>query len=200
MGGVSLRGFHVVVDCYRHREYWDLDVQRASAWLMTNLNPDPFIVSLVQVANTLPMFLFALPAGALADLVDRRRFLIIGMVANTILAATYAAIVGMGVASALNLLLFTFLIGVASALWRRPGPRFFRNSYQRRTSSQRSRQTAWVSTSPERPGPCRAVSFSRRLGSRCRSGLTPSAIWGSSPPFCGGIRRRKCTAFPWSAL
>ncbi|MET0195252.1 MAG: MFS transporter, partial [Hyphomicrobiaceae bacterium] len=55
----------------------------ASAWLMTNLNPDPFIVSLVQVANSLPMFLFALPAGALADVVDRRRFLIAGMIANT---------------------------------------------------------------------------------------------------------------------
>src|SRR5437763_16789154 len=68
----------------------------ASAWLMTNLNPEPFIVSLVQVANTLPMFLFALPAGALADLVDRRRFLIAGMVANTLVSAIYAAIVGLG--------------------------------------------------------------------------------------------------------
>ena len=40
----------------------------ASGWLMTSLNPDPLIVSLVQVANTLPMFLFAVPAGALADI------------------------------------------------------------------------------------------------------------------------------------
>ena len=39
----------------------------ASGWLMTDLNPDPFIVSMVQVATTLPMFLFALPAGALAQ-------------------------------------------------------------------------------------------------------------------------------------
>jgi hypothetical protein len=38
----------------------------ASGWLMTDLNPDPFIVSMVQAATTLPMFLFALPAGALA--------------------------------------------------------------------------------------------------------------------------------------
>ena len=35
----------------------------ASGWLMTSLNPDPFIVSMVQVATTLPMFLFALPQG-----------------------------------------------------------------------------------------------------------------------------------------
>src|ERR1700731_3103085 len=48
----------------------------ASAWLMTSLNSTPLMVSLVQVAASLPMFLFAIPAGALADIVDRRRFLI----------------------------------------------------------------------------------------------------------------------------
>src|SRR4051812_28426370 len=50
----------------------------ASGWLMTNLNPDPLVVSLVQVATTLPVFLFAIPAGALADILDKRRFLIVG--------------------------------------------------------------------------------------------------------------------------
>src|ERR1700734_554721 len=50
----------------------------ASGWLMTSLDPNPFIVSMVQVANSLPMFLFAIPAGALADIVDRRRLLIFG--------------------------------------------------------------------------------------------------------------------------
>jgi MFS family permease len=49
----------------------------ASGWLMTSLNPDPFIVAMVQVATSLPLFLFAMPAGALADIVDRRRFLIV---------------------------------------------------------------------------------------------------------------------------
>ena len=39
----------------------------ASGWFMTSLNPDPFIVALVQVADTLPICLLALPAGALAD-------------------------------------------------------------------------------------------------------------------------------------
>jgi MFS family permease len=48
----------------------------ATGWLMTSLDPDPLIVSLVQVANNLPMFLFALPAGALADIIDKRKFLI----------------------------------------------------------------------------------------------------------------------------
>jgi MFS family permease len=48
----------------------------AAGWLMTTLSPEPLNVALVQAATTLPMFLFSLPAGALADIVDRRRFLI----------------------------------------------------------------------------------------------------------------------------
>jgi MFS family permease len=46
----------------------------ASGWLITSLDADPLTVSTVQVASSLPMFLFALPAGALADTVDKRRF------------------------------------------------------------------------------------------------------------------------------
>ena len=42
----------------------------ASGWLMTSLNAHPLIVSLVQAASSLPLFLFGLPAGALADMVD----------------------------------------------------------------------------------------------------------------------------------
>src|ERR1700675_3339745 len=51
----------------------------ASGWLMTSLDPNALIVSMVQVANSLPMFLFAIPAGALADIVNQRRFLIFGV-------------------------------------------------------------------------------------------------------------------------
>ena len=46
------------------------------SWLMTSLNPDPMMVSAVQVATMLPMFLLTVPAGALADIVDSRRLLI----------------------------------------------------------------------------------------------------------------------------
>jgi predicted MFS family arabinose efflux permease len=48
----------------------------ASSWLMTTIDADPRAVSMVQVASNLPMFLFTLPAGALADLVKPRTFLI----------------------------------------------------------------------------------------------------------------------------
>lgn len=49
----------------------------ASSWLMTSLDAKPLTVSLVQAANALPMFLFAVPAGALADIIDKRRFIIV---------------------------------------------------------------------------------------------------------------------------
>lgn len=92
----------------------------ASGWLMTSLNPDPFIVSLVQVATTLPMFLFALPAGALTDIIDRRRFLIVIESATTLVSAIFAALVWLDLATPGNLLLLTFLIGVGGALTSPP--------------------------------------------------------------------------------
>jgi predicted MFS family arabinose efflux permease len=87
-----------------------------SGWLMTSLNPDPFIVALVQAADTLPICLFALPAGALADIFDKRKYLIVVETLTTIVSAIYAVIVGLGWATPGNLLLFTFLIGAAGAL------------------------------------------------------------------------------------
>jgi MFS family permease len=88
----------------------------AAGWLMTSLDPDPLIVALVQVATTLPIFLFALPAGALADILDRRKFLIFFEVAATAISAIFAVLVEAGLATPGNLLIFTFLIGVTAAL------------------------------------------------------------------------------------
>jgi MFS family permease len=65
----------------------------AAGWLMTGLDPAPVSVSLVQVAASLPMFMFALPAGALADIVDRRRLLIVMQVAATVLVAGFGLVV-----------------------------------------------------------------------------------------------------------
>jgi MFS family permease len=88
----------------------------ASGWLMTSLNPDPLIVSMVQAATSLPVFLFALPAGALADIVDKRRLLLFVEAAITAVAAIFAAFVWFGLVTPGNLLLFVFLIGAGSAL------------------------------------------------------------------------------------
>src|SRR5262249_1103712 len=48
-----------------------------AGWLMTQLTMSPFRIGMVQAAMTLPVFLVTLPAGALADMVDRRRFLLV---------------------------------------------------------------------------------------------------------------------------
>ena len=62
----------------------------AAGWLMTSLDPAPLMVSLVQVATTLPTFLFALPAGALADIIDKRRFILVLEILSVITAALFA--------------------------------------------------------------------------------------------------------------
>jgi MFS family permease len=83
---------------------------------MTSLNPDPLIVALVQAASSLPICLFAIPAGALADIFDKRKFLIVVEAITTAVSAVYAVIVGLGWATPGNLLVFTFLIGAAGAM------------------------------------------------------------------------------------
>src|SRR5438093_9167033 len=45
-------------------------------WLMTSLSTSPLLVSLVETAASLPVVLLSLAAGALADVVDRRRLLL----------------------------------------------------------------------------------------------------------------------------
>jgi MFS family permease/quinol monooxygenase YgiN len=88
----------------------------AAGWLMTSLDPDPFAVSLVQVATSLPLFLFALPAGALADIVDRRRLLIVVQVMLAALVAAFGLMVWLGQVTSSLLLAFTFLAAAAAAL------------------------------------------------------------------------------------
>ncbi|MBO6755124.1 MAG: MFS transporter [Roseibium sp.] len=92
---------------------WMHDV--GAGWLMTTLAPDPVMVSLVQAATTLPVFLFALVAGAVADIVDRRKLLLVVNVLMGAAAGTFAVIVTAGAASVEILLLFTFLLGTGAA-------------------------------------------------------------------------------------
>ena len=92
---------------------WMHDV--GAGWLMTSLSPSPLMVALVQTATTLPIFLFALPAGALADIVDRRRLLIVVQIVMTVLAGLLAALVWLEVAGVATLLVFTFLLGACAA-------------------------------------------------------------------------------------
>src|SRR5215472_2800909 len=88
----------------------------AAAWVMTSLRPQPFEVALVQAATTLPMFLFSLPAGALADIIDRRRLLIAVQIAAVVIAALFSIFVWLNWVTPSWLLTFMFLSGIAMAL------------------------------------------------------------------------------------
>jgi MFS family permease len=88
----------------------------ASGWLMTELDVNPFDVSLVHAATTLPMFLFTLPAGAIADIVDPRRMIIAVSYAIAALMAVFAAVVSLDFASPLVLLVTTFALSAAWSL------------------------------------------------------------------------------------
>jgi len=93
---------------------WMHDV--GAGWLMTSLSPSPLLVALVQTATTLPMFLLALPAGALADIVDRRRMLLSAQVLGLCAALTLAILTAWSLVSPGILLATTFLLGMAAAL------------------------------------------------------------------------------------
>jgi MFS family permease len=88
----------------------------ASGWFMTSLNPHPVMVSMVQVATSLPMFLFALPAGALADIIDRRRFLVVVEILITLISTIFAFLIWRDVVTPGILLFFSFLVGIGAAL------------------------------------------------------------------------------------
>src|SRR5689334_13743871 len=87
-----------------------------AAWLMTSLTPSPLLVALMQTATSLPVFLVGLPAGALADIVDRRKLLLATQSWILLAALTLGLLTLAGLMSAWTLLAFTFLIGLGTAL------------------------------------------------------------------------------------
>jgi MFS family permease len=90
--------------------------QVADGWLMATLSPDPFLVSLIQVLTTLPMFMLALPAGTLADLVDRRRYLLFTQSWMLVASATMGVLTWKGWMTPQLLLMATFFMSVGVAL------------------------------------------------------------------------------------
>ena len=88
----------------------------AAAWLMTLLAPSPLMVSLVQAATTMPLFLLALPGGALADIMDRRRVLLVAQVWLFLMAALLGVLTVTGLVQPWMLLAITLAIGAGSAV------------------------------------------------------------------------------------
>ena len=87
-----------------------------AGWLMTTLAPRPLIVAMVQAATIMPVFLLALPGGAMADIVDRRLFLIGTQIWTVAAAALLAVLTVTHCMTAAWLLILTFAIGIGSAL------------------------------------------------------------------------------------
>jgi MFS family permease len=86
------------------------------AWLMTSLTSDALPVALMQTATTLPAFIVGLPAGSLADRVDRRKLLLVTQLWMLICAAVLTVLTALGFVSAWILLIFTFALGLGSAM------------------------------------------------------------------------------------
>ncbi|KRC68178.1 enterobactin exporter EntS [compost metagenome] len=88
----------------------------ASAWLVTDLSSNPAAVAMMQTAATLPVFLLAIPAGVLSDILDRRRFLIVIQVLLACVSFTLLMMAKTNTLTVEYLIALTFLGGVGSAL------------------------------------------------------------------------------------
>jgi len=93
---------------------WMNDV--AAAWLMTSLTTSPVMVALVQTASTLPVFLLGLPSGAMADILDRRRYFATTQLWVSINALVLAALSLADALTANLLLVLTFVNGIGLAM------------------------------------------------------------------------------------
>ena len=91
-----------------------------ASWLMTSLAPNPLFVSLITTATTLPIFLFAIPSGALSDIFDRRIILIIACAYMLIISMILGMLTLVGVTSPMVLLIFTFALGAGMTMIRTP--------------------------------------------------------------------------------
>ena len=87
-----------------------------AGWLMTQLTTSPLMVGLVQAAAAIPVFLVVLPAGALADMVDRRRLLLFTQGWMVFTAAALGILTLSGAVNPSVLLLFTFVMGAGAVM------------------------------------------------------------------------------------
>jgi MFS family permease len=93
-----------------------------AAWMMVSLHAGPLYVTLTQTASALPFFVLALPAGAIGDIVDRRKLILFTEVWMAAVAIVLTGITFAGKLSSLLLLILTFALSAGDALespaWR----------------------------------------------------------------------------------
>src|SRR5262245_18788061 len=85
-----------------------------SAWLMTSLTASAALVALLQTATSVPAFLLSLPAGALADMVDRRRLIIVTQFWQMLTAATLGVLTLADITTPTILLVATFVLATGA--------------------------------------------------------------------------------------
>src|SRR5213594_608103 len=88
----------------------------SAAWAMTSFSPSPLMVALVQSATSLPVFVVGLPAGAVADIVDRRRLLLVTQTWMLAAAALLAVLAFVDLMTPTTLLVLTFALGIGVAM------------------------------------------------------------------------------------
>ena len=97
-----------------------------AAWLMVSLNAGPLYVALTQTASSLPFFIFALPAGAIGDIVDRRKLILFTEVWMAGVAIVLATVTISGLMSPILLLILTFGFSAGDAFESPTCPNWFR--------------------------------------------------------------------------
>ncbi|TQM12820.1 putative MFS family arabinose efflux permease [Pseudoxanthomonas sp. 3HH-4] len=93
---------------------WIHDV--AAAWVMAETTGSPLMVAAVQSATTLPVVLLAIVAGTLADIIDRRRYLIIAQLWMLLVASTLAVLAHLDMLRPWTLVALTFALGIGAAM------------------------------------------------------------------------------------
>jgi len=93
---------------------WIHDV--AATWAMAEATGSPLMVAMVQSATTLPLVLFAIVAGALADIVDRRRYLILAQLWMFGVAGLLAVLAHLDRLDPWTLVALTFALGIGAAM------------------------------------------------------------------------------------
>jgi len=93
---------------------WVHDV--AAAWIMAETTDSPLMVAAVQSATTLPVVVLAIVAGTLADIVDRRRYLIVAQLWMLLVASTLAVLAHLDALGPWTLIALTFALGIGAAM------------------------------------------------------------------------------------
>ncbi len=88
-----------------------------AGWMMTTLTDSHNMIALVQASTTLPIFVFSLASGALADNFDRRTIMLIAQIGLMVVSVSLAVMAFLGMLNPWLLLSFTFLIGCGTALF-----------------------------------------------------------------------------------